>query len=164
MPLREKKDSAEYYEAVLSLKSTGLTYLTQETIYSLLCSVCERDIVESALEKKSRSSHSRTLSHSFRFLSPPPLCDSFRTTTRDDTSARCGFSRVYSHVFACVWLSVLLLNRFFFFSSSSQKKRFFIRARERQTLFIFWIRRREEVKEEDKAHQKWCSPLRTARL
>ena len=102
MPLRETKDSAEHYEAVLSLKSTGLTYLTQETIYCLLCSVCERDIVESALEKKSRSSHSRALSHSFRFLSPPPLCDSFRTTTRDDTSARCGFSRVYSHVFACV--------------------------------------------------------------
>ena len=50
MPLRETKDSAEYYEAVLSLKSTGLTYLTQETIYSLLCSVCERDIVENALE------------------------------------------------------------------------------------------------------------------
>ena len=51
MPLvRETKDSAEHYEAVLSLKSTGLTYLTQETIYSLLCSVCERDIVENALE------------------------------------------------------------------------------------------------------------------
>ena len=72
MPLRETKDSAEYYEAVLSLKSTGLTYLPHETIYSLLCSVCERDIVENALEKKSRSSHSRALSHSSR-LFPPPL-------------------------------------------------------------------------------------------
>lgn len=101
MPLRETKDSAEHYEAVLSLKSTGLTCLPRETIYGLLCSVCERDIVENALEKKSRSLHSRTLSHSSRFP-PPPLCDSFRTTTRDDTSARCGFSRVYSHVFACV--------------------------------------------------------------
>ena len=44
MPLvRETKDSAEHYEAVLSLKSTGLIYLPHETIYSLLCSVCERD-------------------------------------------------------------------------------------------------------------------------
>lgn len=70
MPLRETKDSAEYYEAVLSLKSTGLTYRTKR--FRLLCSVCERDIVENALEKKSRSSHSRALSYSFRF-SPPPL-------------------------------------------------------------------------------------------
>ena len=38
MPLRETKDSAEHYEAVLSLKSTGLPYLPQETIeYFLLC-------------------------------------------------------------------------------------------------------------------------------
>ena len=70
MPLRETKDSAEYYEAVLSLKSTGLTYRTKR--FRLLCSVCERDIVENALEKKSRSSHSRALSHSSRFP-PPPL-------------------------------------------------------------------------------------------
>ena len=69
MPLRETKDSAEYYEAVLSLKSTGLTYRTKR--FSILCSVCERDIVENALEKKSRSSHSRALSYSSRFLSPP---------------------------------------------------------------------------------------------
>lgn len=48
MPLRETKDSAEYYEAVLSLKSTGLTYRTKR--FRLLCSVCERDIVENALE------------------------------------------------------------------------------------------------------------------
>ena len=67
MPLRETKDSAEYYEAVLSLKSTGLTYRTKR--FRLLCSVCERDIVENALEKKSRSSHSRALSYSSRFLS-----------------------------------------------------------------------------------------------
>ena len=162
MPLRETKDSAEHYEAVLSLKSTGLTYLTQETIYCLLCSVCERDIVESALEKKSRSSHSRALSHSFRFLSPPPLCDSFRTTTRDDTSARCGFSRVYSHVFACVWLKMFFFWTVFFFFHRRHKKSDSSFARERR--FLFWIRRREEVKEEDKAHQKWCSPLRAARL
>ena len=70
MPLRETKDSAEHYEAVLSLKSTGLTYRTKR--FRLLCSVCERDIVENALEKKSRSSHSRALSHSSR-LFPPPL-------------------------------------------------------------------------------------------
>ena len=48
MPLRETKDSAEHYEAVLSLKSTGLTYRTKR--FRLLCSVCERDIVENALE------------------------------------------------------------------------------------------------------------------
>ena len=48
MPLRETKDSAEHYEAVLSLKSTGLTYRTKQL--SSLCSVCERDIVENALE------------------------------------------------------------------------------------------------------------------
>ena len=100
MPLRETKDSAEYYEAVLSLKSTGLTYLPHETISSSLLCVRERHCRKRTREKVALFA----LESSFIFFSISLLllCDSFRTTTRDDTSARCGFSRVYSHVFACV--------------------------------------------------------------
>ena len=100
MPLRETKDSAEYYEAVLSLKSTGLTYLPHETISSSLLCVRERHCRKRTLDF-CRALRTRELFHILLdyFLL---LCDSFRTTTRDDTSARCGFSRVYSHVFACV--------------------------------------------------------------
>lgn len=51
MPLRETKDSAEYYEAVLSLKSTGLTYLPHETISSSLLCVRERHCRKRTREK-----------------------------------------------------------------------------------------------------------------
>ena len=53
MPLvRETKDSAEHYEAVLSLKSTGLTYLPHETISSFLLCVRERLVCRKRTREK----------------------------------------------------------------------------------------------------------------
>ena len=71
MPLRETKDSAEYYEAVLSLKSTGLTYLPHETISSSLLCVRERHCRKRTREKVALFA----LESSFIFfsISPPPL-------------------------------------------------------------------------------------------
>ena len=151
MPLRETKDSAEYYEAVLSLKSTGLTYRTKQL--SSLCSVCERDLfVENALEKKSRSSRSRALSYSSRFPPPPPL----RFFQNHNERYLCALW-FFAGVFTCVCMCLTFCSSFepfFLFSSSRHKKSDYSFARARDKRFLFRIRRREEVKEEDKAHQK----------
>jgi hypothetical protein len=72
MPLRETKDSAEYYEAVLSLKSTGLTYRTKRFI--VFFALCARETLSKTHSRLlSCSSRSRALSHSSRLFPPPPL-------------------------------------------------------------------------------------------
>ena len=97
---RDKRLRRVRTKRVLSLKSTGFTYRTKRFI--VFFALCARETCLSKTHsRKSRALRTRELFHillDFLLL----LCDSFRTTTRDDTSARCGFSQVYSHVFACV--------------------------------------------------------------
>ena len=63
MPLvRETKDSAEHYEAVLSLKSTGLTYRTKRFI--VVFALCARETCLSKTHsRKSRALRTRELFH-----------------------------------------------------------------------------------------------------
>ena len=99
MPLRETKRLRRVLLSG-SVSEKHRPYLPHETIL-VFFALCARETLSKTHSRKSRALRTRELFHillDFLLL----LCDSFRTTTRDDTSARCGFSQVYSHVFACV--------------------------------------------------------------
>ena len=137
MPLRETKDSAVHYEAVLSLKSTGLTHRTKRFI--VFFALCARETCLSKTHsRKSRALRTRELFHiplDFLLLL---LCDSFRTTTRDTIPLlrvvvfrRC--IHMCLHVFDFMFF---FCEPFFLFSSSPhKKKRLFIRARDGRFLY-----------------------------
>ena len=135
MPLvRETKDSAEYYEAVLSLKSTGLTYRTKRFI--VFFALCARETLSKTHSRKSRALRTRELFHILLDFLLLLLCVILSEPQREMIPLRVvvfrGCIHMCLHVFDFLFF---FFERFFFFSSSSQKKRFFLRARE--TLFIY---------------------------